>query len=187
MSEDNVVTNAEPPRLDKMLQGWGEMMQRGSVDLDDHQYLAPRLLEAALQLAEQRAEIERLESELDEARYEPWPKWADEIRKKLEGYGVDTGPENEWDIGHDFEEWLNGTIQEETRDLTAQLAAANLKLASAREVIELQRESLDECYLKARDHLRVLYGDEKPFGEYRRYMAATEAARAWREKESWDA
>jgi hypothetical protein len=72
-------------------------------------------------IAELQAEVARLEDQLDEARHAPWPQWADDIRKKLEEYGVDVGPENEWDIGEQFENWIDGAVEDALRQHSATL------------------------------------------------------------------
>lgn len=78
------------------------------------------------QVAELRAERNRAIDERDEARQEPWPKWADEIRKCLEGYGVDPG--DEWDLPEQFEIWIAGVVENETARLGA-VEAENARLS----------------------------------------------------------
>lgn len=127
--------------------------------------VSPIHIEAAVTIDTQSARIAALEAELDEARVEnmrlqnefdntdemlqavraerdearqaPWPEWADEIRKCLEGYGVDPG--DEWDLPAQFEDWLAGAVEDETARATAAEAERDRlasDLAEAVKVIE---------------------------------------------------
>jgi len=74
-----------------------------------------------------RAEVKRLEDRIHEAEMQPWPKWADNIRKKLMEYGYDAGPEEGWDIGVCMDSWIDGCLENESAErdlLTAELEAA---------------------------------------------------------------
>lgn len=73
-------------------------------------------------LAERDARIEaleqnvvRAEEERDDARQIPWPRWANEIRKALEKYGVEADDEGGWDLPTQLDEWLEGAVENETK------------------------------------------------------------------------
>ncbi len=95
------------------------------------------------ELATLRAENEALrrrlanaEDERDEALQAPWPQWADAIRKCLMGYGVDPG--DEWDLPEQFEDWLNGVVENET----ARATAAESTVEALVKALEEKREQI---------------------------------------------
>lgn len=81
-----------------------------------------------------RAEVERLEEELYEAKQAPWPAWAEQILRKLRKYGVDPG--DEIDLAEEFDEWIDSAIENEVAALNAEVRAADLWV----EVTQLRAE-----------------------------------------------
>ena len=73
-------------------------------DMDHFDRVAVTALSSVL------AERDELQDQLHEAETKPWPHWAEAIRKKLAEYGYDGGPEDEWDIGEMFGDWIDGCI-----------------------------------------------------------------------------
>lgn len=91
----------------------------------------PGLL-TALEEAEGREA--HLSDKLHEAEQQPWPAWADEIRKKLESYGVSPGGEEGWNLGEDFDQWFDSALE------TVQCALEDLRIEyghTKREALEL--------------------------------------------------
>jgi hypothetical protein len=98
-------------------------------------------------------EIGKLEDEVEELRDQPWPRWADEIAKKLQSYGVDVGPEDEWDLPNDLDEWLAGAIEHETRQLKSRIAGRETEI----DVLEEELKPIGEVLAGRCD----IYHDER--------------------------
>lgn len=81
-------------------------------------------------LSTKLAEAERERDEaLEEAQSPIWPEWAAGIAKCLRGYGVDPS-DDEWDLPQDFEDWIAGVVENETRRAnTAEARVAELEKA----------------------------------------------------------
>lgn len=115
------------------------------------------------ELAEARAELDRALDERDEALQEPWPKWADEIRKCLESYGVDPG--DEWDLPEQFEMWIAGVVEAETARAEAAEARAT---ASERQVEAMERER--DCLRSGLETLAATFYKEDQHQAYARHV-----------------
>lgn len=81
-------------------------------------------------------ERDSLADELEDAKQLPWPRWAEEITKKLQSYGVEVDEFDGWDLPNDLDEWLAGAIEVETGKLEARLTAAEAEVTRLRAALE---------------------------------------------------
>jgi len=99
---------------------------------------------------EKEAEVGALEEQLEEARYEPWPKWAEDMQKTIRAASGYVGYDDATDgvnLPEELDELINHLTSEADRNLAE--ARASRKLDEAERAVEHYRAGMTEWIARA--------------------------------------